>query len=1418
MRLLFPLLYFLTVITGLHSHSCQSSSIDVEIGQSTTYTVFGSLDASYEVPGTGGAEASITPLSIPRAQSGVFTISGNQIGVTFMTINWVGLEFDDAEGVCSFKVNVVPPPSINSGSNFIYSGSTGDPVNTFTGELYMNEGIDLNLGGPLPLVFSRYYSSFIKKDRFISSEIGTNWVHNFDLKARIDSSSIDIIYYKAKVIQFSGSSASGWTVTSTQSVPYQLMESGSDYVMLDPQLNRFFTFDSEGKLTQIEDTRGNIHQIIYDDHHIDRIEDGLGRILDFAVVHDQTSELDRLIQVSDGVRSVQFSHDTSGNLVSFTDPESNQTQYTYDSADSQSALMISRTRGRGNIPYSQEFDSEGRVVRQTDSLGGLLTLDFQDSNTVVTGPDGSGFTHIHANGALVKESSAVSGQVFMSSDSRGRRAIVTDSLGGLTMLSYHEDSGNLFSQTLPDGSTTNWTYTSSIINGFTLYTLSETLYPDGTREQFTYDFSLNMTSRVDRSGGVWQFDYNSRGQLVSETNPEGGNRSLTYNSDGTVNTRTDFSANLSTLSYDSLLRLNRITHPDENFRSYTYNGNSQVLSITDEEGQLTSYTYDANRNLALVTYPSGQSLLFTYDGLDRPAEIRDADGNKFQRSFDSAGNLTSLTDPLGNTNLFQFSSSGKLLSATDAVGNTWRNTYDSEQVLLSLEDPSGNRVDFSSDSTGNLTSTSLPDGARSQRVRDVMGEVVTHSDGKGFITTYTFDSRGLLRGMRLPGGEQVSLSRNRLGQITSVVDPLGNLWQKTFDPAGRLASRTDPSGNALSFTYDSRNRTSSLSYPGQLGTVELSYDKTGNLESKSYSAGLTITYSYGLGSKLTGSDGLSLGYNNRGLITNSNGIQTDYDAAGRLQTITLEPGKTLAYVYNSRSQIASITDWTGASVQFGYGQAGELNSLTRSNGIQSILQYNSQGQVSSINVAGSQTLATMNLKYNHRGFLESADRNLPVTSTLTSSSTSFSHGSRFDINSGGAVYDALGRMTSDDSTTYGWDAASRLVSSDTSSSNRTYTYDGSGMLLGSNQSSGTLTYTWNYAFPLPSMSVMGDGDGNLRYFAYAPDGSLYFSIDQNGSHWFYHYDETGNVLFLTDDNGDVIGGYQYDPYGESIAATAPQSNPFRYGGKHGIIYTDGLYFMRSRFYHPQIARFLSPDPARAEDPIRVNLYQYARSNPLKYVDPLGDESYEAQVRARIEGSRRDFFEKFGYDYSLKEDDLHQEFEDVLRTRAAAKRAALLKKAEEERIARENQMRTEQEESNFNGDSPVEPEEEEAGSTERRHRDGSTRTREGDGSGGSTLEDAWEWTEDKYEGAKPHVKTFVTSVATNFAGGPIPTDLLGVQEEGTRLVIDLVDRKDREEKLLGVTERRELRQGETYWGDLMRKAKEYTIVQLLLMPF
>ncbi|WP_055105779.1 RHS repeat-associated core domain-containing protein [Paenibacillus ihumii] len=111
-----------------------------------------------------------------------------------------------------------------------------------------------------------------------------------------------------------------------------------------------------------------------------------------------------------------------------------------------------------------------------------------------------------------------------------------------------------------------------------------------------------------------------------------------------------------------------------------------------------------------------------------------------------------------------------------------------------------------------------------------------------------------------------------------------------------------------------------------------------------------------------------------------------------------------------------------------------------------------------------------------------------------------------------------------------------------------------------------------------------------------------------GIYLSYHSDLRGSTTLLTDEQGRVRDRYTYDPYGKIESHEGDTRQPFQYNGRDGVM-TDpnGLYYMRARYYHPVLKRFLNRDVIRGDlqDGQTFNRYAYVNGDPVRYIDPLG---------------------------------------------------------------------------------------------------------------------------------------------------------------------------------------------------------------------
>ena len=131
---------------------------------------------------------------------------------------------------------------------------------------------------------------------------------------------------------------------------------------------------------------------------------------------------------------------------------------------------------------------------------------------------------------------------------------------------------------------------------------------------------------------------------------------------------------------------------------------------------------------------------------------------------------------------------------------------------------------------------------------------------------------------------------------------------------------------------------------------------------------------------------------------------------------------------------------------------------------------------------------------------------------------------------------------------------------------------------------------------------------NRLDFLYDEAGLLYGFILNKANKYFYVRDVLQNILGLVDESGNFVVKYSYNAFGKilSVSDTSGLSigtlNPFRYKGYYYDEETQ-LYWVSSRYYSPELCRWISPDSIEYLDPQSINglnLYAYCGNDPVNY--------------------------------------------------------------------------------------------------------------------------------------------------------------------------------------------------------------------------
>ena len=119
--------------------------------------------------------------------------------------------------------------------------------------------------------------------------------------------------------------------------------------------------------------------------------------------------------------------------------------------------------------------------------------------------------------------------------------------------------------------------------------------------------------------------------------------------------------------------------------------------------------------------------------------------------------------------------------------------------------------------------------------------------------------------------------------------------------------------------------------------------------------------------------------------------------------------------------------------------------------------------------------------------------------------------------------------------------------------------------------------------------------------------------DSAGGYDYYYYvkDWQGNVRAVIDEANRRMELNSYYPYGMPMSSTA-SVQPYKYGGKE-LDRTNGLdmYDFHARHYDPIVPHFITMDELCEKYP-SISPYAYCAGNPIRYVDPTGNDWKEAK--------------------------------------------------------------------------------------------------------------------------------------------------------------------------------------------------------------
>ena len=203
------------------------------------------------------------------------------------------------------------------------------------------------------------------------------------------------------------------------------------------------------------------------------------------------------------------------------------------------------------------------------------------------------------------------------------------------------------------------------------------------------------------------------------------------------------------------------------------------------------------------------------------------------------------------------------------------------------------------------------------------------------------------------------------------------------------------------------------------------------------------------------------------------------------------------------------------------------------------------------------------------------------------------------------AYDNLGNPTTYRNMPCEWEKGRQLKSITDGTNTVTFTYDEFGERI--SKTAGGITT--NYVYENGKLLREITGSEKID-FIYGAEGIIGIRI--GNENYLYRKNVYGDVTEIYDASGVKVGKYKYTAFGECEVEMntngIAEKNPIRYRGYYYDTETS-LYYLKTRYYDPEVGRFMTIDGIEYLDPETINglnLYAYCGNNPVMNIDPSGN--------------------------------------------------------------------------------------------------------------------------------------------------------------------------------------------------------------------